>query len=945
MTAAMIFPTQNIPQATQSGNAFTPRSTPYSPTNPHHLPLRQAVRPTSLNASCTIDSKKQSPTSKNKIPPSVPTSAPPIPSMQTAITRSSESVFVLAGSISNSTTQSFVPQNKGVSFTFAPSLSPYSSTAPPATNPYAGLNEGMTSWRAARPGINAKQSTDRPRANWRNNRGTSSSDAFAAEFPDLASIPQFGQMNALNQTPFSPSESTQLYLTMPPTNDEVTKASKTNVLPIFYPGSGAAFKFSAQARLNPGHSPGSNSRIEKTRSTTRNRAGKAGKSLEGSKSRLSSSFAPQIEQFIGPQPAIQQNIPASADESNNSTIGENKADTNLSKNSGAEVVQSAGSNNGKADTIAPLSTEMEKELDALRLQVSQHEMAITDLESEHRKEQEVLQTQEIADLKAALAVANNPAGKYGNELLKDETIRHQTREIERLTKCSNGYEKSFRELSEQRRAARRSQREFGVLERQIKSLEGEKSSLEKKFKKDVDDTEKRVGKMRARHEEKRLEWSQREQSLIKQLRQAKTKDNYTRVVEAEKENMELLEKIGVLEQSNEESQAAVKTAKGKTKKAEEEQESMAKGFNSQLAENTELVAVKDALVAEKDGMIMELKGIIEKKKQTLEELGADSAARKIAEVEDLKVMVKEKDRVIEILDGVVLALMIRNDQLRDELKEKFTPKLDAILMKKIEPLPTLKRPSISPSLVGKLTAIVATDNAACPLSISKLMVTDIRPSTSEIEFPDNNISNDDKENKDENGVTESQNNSPDDSIDGFTFIAANSGGHKLFIWKRILFFVSLTLIALIAATFQFFNQLSGVANSVRMYVVSFSQHEIPAPDVILRDGDKEVFVLNPTKLDLPFKTTETAEYIDIVIDLTDIIDNPADESEFNIMDNIPKPETQSQTESDPVTESEIDLDVSSKNREIENQLDMMFISAAVTLCILVASYITLEKGL
>lgn len=108
--------------------------------------------------------------------------------------------------------------------------------------------------------------------------------------------------------------------------------------------------------------------------------------------------------------------------------------------------------------------------------------------------------------------------------------------------------------------------------------------------------------------------------------------------------------------------------------------------------------------------------------------------------------------------------------------------------------------------------------------------------------------------------------------------------------------------------------------------------------------------MDPQKLDLPFKTTETVEYIDIIIDLEDIINDMYDESKFhkpyNTYDTY-EPETEPEMDSDPElnTEHDNEPEDSSPDQAYETKLDLMFLGAGVVVCLLMSGLLILERGL
>ena len=351
MTTSMIATSSlhNVSQTPKTLNLGGWAPPPYSPTNPNQLPPRNPVSP--FFFSLGDKNNSTTPPQGNKSATSSPTNT----SVATNATRQSSSAmkstykaqtsvspvspFAMKGTVGSVPPPSFVSQNNGGSFSFAASMLAMSS-APPVTNPYAGMSSGVSSWTVA--GSDAKPSSGRPRSDWRTGKGANPSDVFAANlFPDLV-IPQFGQTNSPGQNPFGPSVSQTISAanqapspshanddtTMEETTTCPTQVSSQQTIegpsiemgeasPIptptptptsfFVPPlaitEGAGFKFSAQARLNPGRPPVS--KAEKSRSS-RNRAGRQGLSFGSPTSKLASSFAPRLDHLsIDPQLTVQ----------------------------------------------------------------------------------------------------------------------------------------------------------------------------------------------------------------------------------------------------------------------------------------------------------------------------------------------------------------------------------------------------------------------------------------------------------------------------------------------------------------------------------------------------------------------------------------------------------------------------------------------------------------
>ncbi|PMD40990.1 hypothetical protein L207DRAFT_529277 [Hyaloscypha variabilis F] len=919
MTAAMILPSHGLLQHAQMGNPSTLSPTRYSPTNPHHLP----PRPSGASIAFSIAVKGKTPTSQSKdLKTATPPSAPPTSVPQAQVPQTSKITPPPPVSQNDASTFAFAPT------AFAPSLNVFSTAMPPTTNPYAGMNQGMTSWTVAKTAINARQSTGKPRSDWRSGKGATSSNSLAANpFSSLISIPQFGQTK----------ESTAVDSTTSMEGNEVSKSTNSRL------GSGAGFKISALARLDPGRTPGSISKIEKGKPSSRNRLGQAGTSFGSPRSPLSSSFASKINYSFGAQPTARPLSPASSDP----FIGPRlpaKQPTPAPSNSFIEPHPAVQQSSPAIAKIGSVSVEADKEDELISTRVSQLETANSDLESLHRKEKNALQTQ-LSQMKDAPAAANRVPGKY--DWVKDNTISHLKSEIEDLKKSKNYWRKAFGDLKEKRQVALRSQKEYDVLENRIRALEGEKVVLEQKFKKDVIEIEKSAGKMRQRHEERRLGLTQEVQLLKKQLRLTEAKDNCARVLLAEKKTTELLEEVEILKESNEESQASATNAAEKMKEAEE-------SFESRLEEKDELIANKDSIIAQKEEKITELERVIKK-------LDVDTEVRKSTEVQNLKNVVKEKDRVIEILDADLLTrdtritkIEAQKARMRAELSERFTPKLDAILMTQIEPLPTLKNSSVRPSLVEKLAATAAAENAANPLSISTMMITEIPPITEVTGFLKNNhssggdpssggIKSNDKNGKKEDHETRKESNVPDDVIT----VAEQENRSRRITWgERALFLLAGVLMVLIASAITGFGScklLSSTTNMAHMNGDSLSKHEVPSPDVASRDGHQEPFVLNPKKLDLHFKTAETEEHIDIIIDATKIIEDLFKNFEDDIQSETNEPETELEMGSDPEPDTEPEV-ASSKDVD-EAKLDITFLGAGVVICILMSSFLIMERGI
>ncbi|KAN0095080.1 hypothetical protein V8E51_015791 [Hyaloscypha variabilis] len=870
MTPIMIAPAYNVAQSTQIDNTVKPTSSAFIPTNPHYLAPRSRGTPFSFsiqNGSKGSANKPKDPKTAVVSPSTVSVSSNATNGTQ--VSQNSEGAVALAGTTSKTTppspTQSHVSTFAFAPTEFAPSLNTFSSAAPPATNPYAGMNHGMTSWTMAQTAID--------------------------------------------------------------------------------PVSGAGFKVSALVRLDPGRTPGSISKIGKGRPSSRNRLGQAGTGVGSPRSPFSSSFASQLNYSFGAQPTARPFSPASSGPFIGPQLPAQQT-TPAPSNFFIEPYPAVQQNSPAVAKIGSALVEADKEDELISTRLSQLETANSDLGSLHRKEKNALQTQ-LSQMKAenAPAVANREPGRY--EWVKDNTISHLKSEIEDLKKSKNYWRKAFGDLKEKRQVALRSQKEYDVLENRIRALEGEKVALEQKFKKDVIDIEKSAGKMRRRHEERRLGLTQEVQLLKKQLRLTEAKDNCARVLFAEKKTTELLEGVKILKESNEESQASATKAAEKMKEAGE-------SFESRLEEKDELIANKDSIIAQKEEKITELERVIEK-------LDVDTEVRKSTEVQNLKNVVKEKDRVIEILDADLLTrdtritkIEAQKARMRAELSERFTPKLDAILMTQIEPLPTLKHSSVRPSLVEKLSATAAAENAANPLSISTMMITEIPPITEVTDFLKNShssgrdpssgsIESNDKNGKKEDYETQKESNVPDDVVT----VAEQENRLRRTTWEeRVLFLLTGVLMVLISSAITGFGScksLSNTTNMAHMNGDSLSKHEVPSPDIISRDGDQEPFVLNPKKLDLPFKTTETEEHIDIIIDATNIIEDIFKDFKDDIQSETNEPETELEMGSDP--EPDTEPEVASSKDVNEAKLDIIFLGAGVVICILMSSFLIMERGI
>jgi predicted nucleic acid-binding Zn-ribbon protein len=92
--------------------------------------------------------------------------------------------------------------------------------------------------------------------------------------------------------------------------------------------------------------------------------------------------------------------------------------------------------------------------------------------------------------------------------------------------------------------------------------------------------------------------------------------------------------------------------------------------------------------------------------------------------------------------------------------------------------------------------------------------------------------------------------------------------------------VLLIFLPVIALAYHYERYITNNINPVRMDLqpsnLALGQYDVPAPDVIVGEGNNTLIVVMPTKLHLPFSTSESAKYIDIIVDIEDILGEDTD---------------------------------------------------------------------